>query len=609
MAYRIPDSIDAVLVAFDQGASPIDLHDVSSALQKARGELQDPCDEENKGAWADVLAMALTPWPHQPSPWQTFFGPVMSGETADGTAVHRPDISGADADTIAQWKSRAETLQEPTLKARYADLVWDMSPAMTESRRREAAFAAMAIDAYITSAGLADQELLTAFAQTRRALSLAIQIKDAGRVAAARAAILALHGKALAANQLWWESYDILVEQRNSGLTTDERDALVADLETALVRYADEADPAIFNPHFVQRTAERLLKHYRREKLGAEEKRIHQIVARATEHHASLGDAMLASSVLNDSMEAYKKAGLVEEAERVRRLMAEKVREANGQMATIRQEVRISFEEVEAFQAAIVSDDPFETLARIAKEFLLRRSAIEEQVAAQEKAAPLMAMIPQMIMGEDHVVATVGSTDEDPYGRLLRHALFTVSLNSTWLGWAMEATMDRHRLHAGHLTAWANRAGLFGDGALLADGLHAWLEGDNVKAMHVLIPQIEHGLRALIGAAGRPTSKPHPKFKGAQVAVTMGDAIYSKETIAALGPRGEDLALHLATLYADPRGSNLRNELAHGLLGLDDIHDGVLLWIVHTLLLLGLWRAPPKPEVASAPGDSRDALG
>ena len=122
--------------------------------------------------------------------------------------------------------------------------------------------------------------------------------------------------------------------------------------------------------------------------------------------------------------------------------------------------------------------------------------------------------------------------------------------------------------------------------------MDAWFEGDHVKAVHVLVPQIERGFRSLMGLIGRPTSKPHPKFKGAQVAVTMGDGLYSKETVAALGQHGPDLAVHLATLYADPRGPNLRNEVAHGLLARDQMEQQTVLWLVQTVVLLGLWRAP-----------------
>jgi lysyl-tRNA synthetase class 1 len=52
-----------------------------------------------------------------------------------------------------------------------------------------------------------------------------------------------------------------------------------------------------------------------------------------------------------------------------------------------------------------------------------------------------------------------------------------------------------------------------------------------------------------------------------------------------LGP-----TLHFLALYADPRGLNLRNELAHGLMQRGAIDGHVAHLVLHTLLVLGLWK-------------------
>jgi len=67
----------------------------------------------------------------------------------------------------------------------------------------------------------------------------------------------------------------------------------------------------------------------------------------------------------------------------------------------------------------------------------------------------------------------------------------------------------------------------------------------------------------------------------------MGDILYSKEITEALGP---DITLHLLARYSDPRGFNLRNEIAHGLLRADHMHFALAARVVHTVLILGVWR-------------------
>lgn len=587
-----PATPDEVLAQFDEDRGPVDLTDLMETLRNGAAG-------RNAEAWKpDLLAAEIRAYTGAQSPWGTYFGPRFSATYADGEVVDSPPLTAVDEAALQVWRRRAHALTAPQLKAHYADLVWDLGPKIGPKPKREPEFARLAIGGYRAAAADPREQRLHAFAHLRRAFSLAIQLDDRAAVDAVRDEILATHRAAIATGELWWQAYDILTAQRKSGLTEEERAQLIADLEGVLAGYADASDSERFDIHFVERTGERLLRHYRQARQAADEKRIHAIIARAREHHAGRAEALAASSVLNDSMDAYRKAGLMDDVERIRRLKQAKVRESRDQMAEIRQEVRISFDEVEAFRARIVEGSVVDAMARIGAEFMLRRNLLEEQLAAIEDAAPLMSMIPQQIIGDVHVVATVGSVEDDPYGRVLRQAHFSLTMNTPWLAWALEAAIERYQLDAGHFVAWGNRAGLFGDGALLADGIEAWFAGDHVKAVHVLVPQIERGFRTLMGLVGRPTSKPHPKFKGAQVAVTMGDGLYSKETVEALGPHGADLTVHLATLYADPRGPNLRNEVAHGLLARSQMEEQTVLWLIQTVVLLGLWRAPVSAAAA-----------
>jgi lysyl-tRNA synthetase class 1 len=91
------------------------------------------------------------------------------------------------------------------------------------------------------------------------------------------------------------------------------------------------------------------------------------------------------------------------------------------------------------------------------------------------------------------------------------------------------------------------------------EGVTAWYDQDFVKAAHVLVPQIEVGLRAIVSQIGKPVTKPHPTIQGVSVAIGMGDMLYTKDVRDALG---DDLTIHFLALYADPRGFNLRNDLA-----------------------------------------------
>ena len=82
-----------------------------------------------------------------------------------------------------------------------------------------------------------------------------------------------------------------------------------------------------FDPHAVEAVGNRLIKHYTRSNQLDDAKRLHKSIAEAFERFAAMGNAMLASAVLQTAVNAYAKAGLPEEAKRLRILMQEKINE------------------------------------------------------------------------------------------------------------------------------------------------------------------------------------------------------------------------------------------------------------------------------------------
>ena len=602
-----------MIEAFDRRADAYKTFDVSSALNAERAKLQSPTPEHNKGAWAEVLAFALAAGrEHGEKPWGGYFGPMASWQRQDGKVIYSPDAREADADILLHWKQRASTVRAPVLVARYNDLIWDLSR-LIANERRNVDNCRRAIDAYLVCAKQTDRDLYDAFPDAKRALALSIQIDDEARRDAARGVLLTLHNKAVADHKMWWSAYDALEEQPKSGLTQVEKDALIADLEGILHRVSDSSDSKKFDPHAVESVANKLIRHYRSLAKLEQVRRLNLAIAKAFEQFGGLADPMLASSVLQTSMDAYHAVGDQAEANRILALI-EKANEASiAQMTKHEHRVEIPKEEVEKFLAEIVVESKDETFRRIAGEFLISRTDIESSLKESAKSSPLQAMISRTKLQGNRVVANIGSVDDDPIGRLIDHAAEWQGLNIAFLSWAMDHAIERHELGPTDFAEYINRTTLFGDGRLLAEGMGAWFAKDYVKAVHVLVPQIEVGLRTLMGLGGRPTTKPHPQMKQARMVVTFGEML-TPETEAVLGKHGPDIVLHFRALYADPRGRNFRNEIAHGLAPIDSIGPGIMLWIVHSLLLLGAWLRPQseppadfvQPDVSTPPVENSD---
>jgi lysyl-tRNA synthetase class 1 len=583
----VPAAIEQIIQRYEAATAPFNELEVQQEIGKARQELGQRKGAENLGAWAEVLAFALVGARTHESPWNTFFAPIGTRMGKDGSIQYSPDIAGTPPTVLGHWAERARCLKHPVLKARYADLVWDMA-AVIGGVRRDPEMARLAIDSYLDSLSTdRREELHDRLEAALRAFDLARQINDGERATRARDALMARHREAMSANVgNIWMAFDRLIEDRRSGLTDEQRDELVADLEKHVARCADMSAQTI-DPHACRDSASRLIKHYTRLYRSEDVKRLHAVTAKAFEHFAGMSSPMLAAAVLQTAVDEYRDAGLPEDSRRMRILMQQKIGESRAEMAPISHEVKIKKDDIERFLESVVLDDLGQTFVRLAVEFLLKRKELEDQVQKTLEEAPLMAHITQTIMADDHVAGIIGSVQDDPFGRLFQQAKFSFSFSGLWLHHAIERLFEKHDVQPEHFAGWANRNGLYEDMGLLLDGVRAYFTGDYVKAVHLLVPQVEHGLRSIAGQLRKPVTKAHPTVQGASVSINMGDILYSKEIAEALGP---DLTLHFLALYADPRGLNLRNELAHGLMERGAIHGHVARLVLHTLLVLGLWK-------------------
>jgi len=136
-----------------------------------------PCapEQDLNVARAEYIAFAFDARRYEK--WNTYFAPLLeSGEVCD------PDLRSVDHATIDYWNMRRLEAKHPVLKARYADLVWDLSKPATGLKPPIEACRA-AIDEYAAAASRAAADTLhNAEDRLERALRLALSVSDAGRI-------------------------------------------------------------------------------------------------------------------------------------------------------------------------------------------------------------------------------------------------------------------------------------------------------------------------------------------------------------------------------------------------------------------------------------------
>ena len=145
----LPEPLRLVLREYDVQTNDFYEDQLGFALKGRFGECGEISEPQRKACFAEIAAFQFSDTlARAKNPWETRFGPIITGTLEDDTPYCFPDISEVDQAIIQYWTQRANDAQHPVLKARYADLAWDLAKAATDGRP-SIQMARQAIDSYI----------------------------------------------------------------------------------------------------------------------------------------------------------------------------------------------------------------------------------------------------------------------------------------------------------------------------------------------------------------------------------------------------------------------------------------------------------------------------
>lgn len=627
MSLEISQAINDALQAVNSAGAPIN---ETAMMGKIRVAAQPALDSESEaarlGAYADTVAFqfqrSLTT---EGRTWGIYWTELASGAYADGRPFLNPDIATISQEIIDHWVWRSETLSHPILVSRYADLVWEIGkyrgrPSSADSadgarpKTPPVSLAHRAIDAYLQAVNqqLYNSEFF-AWAYIDRAIELAATVNDSERLTKLKTALFALKDK-LAGEEgrfAWWRFDDILWSRaKHLHLDAANIGQAIAVLECALTRASDTSNPETFDPHVALKAADRLARRRAQTKEPEEAARALKAAALAQEAAAGLAEGMTAIALLEELLPRYRAAGMPDDVARVEAAIRGQAERARGEMKLYSVPVNISMEEMDHWSDQFLQGTLAEGLERLARDCLLKEDAAQLQLKDLAKTAPVWAALQSGGMGnEGFTIAKVGSIDDDMEGRAIQHAANLFAWHAPFLRYALNRIKEKHELTLEKLLAVTRDCGFFKPERepLLAEGIAAWLAGDSVKAIHVLIPQIEAALRDLLAAVGAPVTEPDHN-NGGFMMIGFGK-ILSHEVFG--DDALKDIRFHLRSLYIDNRGINLRNNLAHGLASADLLNAGTADWVMHTIFMIGSlrFREPGAPHEAPSANFPKSPAG
>ncbi|MDI6024055.1 DUF4209 domain-containing protein [Leucobacter sp. UT-8R-CII-1-4] len=311
------------------------------------------------------------------------------------------------------------------------------------------------------------------------------------------------------------------------------------------------------------------------------------------------------------SRAARERLGAIDLPTELARRIRESGAAAIGQMQTFTTEREDLGSQVTELLAVIRSDDPVESIRRFAglQPFA---SASTARTEAEEvgQQSPVSLLVTRRTLSSDGrtVYRSPESDDATIYGEkaeiwegMIQYYRQRVNLlGGILLPRAWRQLSTAHRLHIGDFQALASGSAIVPSTheGVFARGLYYGYNGDFGAAVHLLAPAVEALVRLHLANAGERTSV--ISADGNENEVGLSGLMENERVIDIFG---EDIVFELRALLCGPIGPNLRNEVAHGLIGDTVFSSGVsvyLWWFTLKLVFMPYWNALHDPGAAEA---------
>ncbi len=544
----------------------------------------------------------------EPGVWGTYFCPD------DGIWPGRSEIT---AECLGYWSHRAASSAHPLLRARYADVVWDLSQALTGKKpsfdllksaikNYRDAILNNRIDPpgwqwellgrlfYLCTSTGQSEELTVTFEALREYCAKADN-SDAG----CEEYICSIRPKA--ADEVTGDQKIELLERDffSSILQLEKRywpEPLTADLASRQRALLDTS-PLDRGATWSRESLAKPLAHYYW-KAGRREDAKNVLIkyGEAVETQAAACQALLAVGLLEGLARLYEHYELHDEKKRVLRVVETRQSEIPGCLGKVTIPFEIPQDEADEWAKSILSQDLPSALAEIARGFFPRISESQRALEELTKGFPLTGYIGSSTVDEKgRKLATIGGS-EDAEGRLMQHYLQRFKSDDAFLQILLPKLIGHFSLTPELLIAELLKGSVWAKSrrAILETGVRAFLAGDFISATHLWIPETESAVRQVATNLGLLMQK---KNRHGGYDVPNLNDLLSDDTVKTF--LSEDLVFYLRSVLSDHRGWNLRNDLCHGIASAASLQGTAARRLFHVMLLLSFIRPALAPAAAT----------
>lgn len=486
-------------------------------------------------------------------------------------------VEKAPPEHLTSWSELADAVADDALRARFRHVLFQAKLGRAHEHARAAA------EHYLAAARSGNWTESDALNSAYAALRLAAAVGDPARVAEAAHVMKELVKSSSLANKPGISKKGMVQLARENILPFD-FDELVNQVLPRLD--ASLADQVLAAATERARPEERPVLWRRR-------------VDIAVKDAESASDTLVRVSKLTRALRIAERSGLAD----VRRNVASRLQQAGRTPPSMMRFSMINrwhTDELELRARSIIGDKGLaDGLERWAHSWPATGRAAENRRATEERLAGsiLWALLPQQVIGHDHLPRFSGTTEEERLElELVQSEAQMLAIGQPLLAEALRLLGDGNSLPGraalfGYLKTWP---GFDHNTALMASSalLRYWV-GDYDGSFYIGLPLIEATMRGLVVAAEEGVYRLQENQKPGQYP-GVGALL---DPLARLYDLDEDWKRYMYVAVVHPTGLNLRNYGAHGFMA--TIHPEIAAVIIHLLMHLGTLQRRPRPSLGA----------
>jgi hypothetical protein len=503
--------------------------------------------------------------------WNSYFGSP-GAQQMDGTFVEKIPLEKITPEIIAYWKKRVNDSRHPVLKARYAGLVWELE---LQVCGRKPNFNELAVPYMENLLATVTNENITSFSGRRiklaRVLNLAVRTKNEALRKAAIDAVFRFQNTTAEDTRAatWRASFDLLIVPGIVKVGGSQYSIIMNTLEHWFDKAVNGAEGGI-DLSAAEAVFEPLFNQYLKGKNDTSLQSVLERFQNCIDKKIVLSSAAEGMHWLEKMKKYYRKANDQVKLQAVLVRLQDAGPRLISEMKKVGSEQTFDKDSVDHFVEGVFALP----LQRIF--FVLPASFIldSEKVMNEKKQNGIHIsdiVSTSTYTGDGRKLATIGSIDDDVKGRMIREMQTQITLSTIFLHFVFTVGRERNILTADAFMDFVKKSTVISADrySILHRAFDAWINKDYLVFLHLTIPQIEAACLQIVKNADSPIQKENRN--GGYNVLVLGDLLRESSLLNALGQHGVD---YYTAVFSDPRGFNLRNEVAHGLRDSEGFDEG-----------------------------------